>query len=204
MGTSHELLFITVPPPRSGNIVEFLADLQDVVEAVAVYTDIDVVALVKRNDNSVTSTISKIENLGLPIENVERCKIDDVIVGPSARKGRSQGHSSFFAFVRCAINTELTDFEFALQRLSKIASVRFIYPSKERSEIILQIISSDKITFDKQIMSDVQNIGGMVRFSKARTNMLFGASSRQIRETYPNIISHVNAWMESSSFLILN
>lgn len=166
MSTEYELLFITVPPPRSGNIVDFLTDLHGVVEAVAVYTDIDVVALIKRNEDRVEATIGKIENLGSPIKNVERCQIDDVIYGPSAHKGRSQGHSSFFAFVRCAINTKSTNFEFAVQRLSKIESVRFIYPSKQRSEIILQIIASDKIAFDKHIMSDIQDTSGMVKHTR--------------------------------------
>lgn len=166
MSTEYELLFLTVPPPRSGNIVEFLTDLDGVIEAVAVYTDIDVIALVKKVSDSVDVTIRKIENIGSPIENVERCQIDGVIKGPSANKGRTQGHSSFFAFVRCAIKTESTNFEFAVQRLSKIESVRFVYPSKSRSEIILQIIAYDKITFDKYIMSDVQDTGGMVKHTR--------------------------------------
>jgi hypothetical protein len=165
--TAHsELLFITVPPPRSGNIVQFLADLRGVAEAVAVYTDIDVIALVRQNDGSLESTIAKIEGLGSPIESVQRCQIDCVLEGLSANKGRSQGHSSFFAFVRCTINTDLTNFEFALQRLSKIESVRFLYPSKGRSEVILQTIASDKISFDKSIMADIQDTGGMVKHTR--------------------------------------
>lgn len=166
MNAEFELLFITVPPPRSGNIVEFLADLTGVEEAAAVYTDIDVIALVKQNGSILEDTISNIENLGSPIQNVERRKVDNVLEGPSAKKGRSQGHSSFFAFVVCAINTGVTNFEFALQRLSKIRAVRYAYPAKERSEVILQVIASDKISFDKHIMSDIQDTGGMVRHTR--------------------------------------
>lgn len=166
METKYELLFISVPPPRSGNIVDFLADLDGVVEAAAVYTDIDVVALIISDDESKEGTLYKIENIGSPIEKVEKCEIDGVIAGPSSKKGRSQGHSSFFAFVRCAINTESTNFQFALQRLSKIESVRFIYPSQERSEITLQIIASDKISFDKHVMQDIQDTGGMIKHTR--------------------------------------
>ncbi len=35
---STELVFITVPPPRSGNVVEYVSDLPGVKEAAAVYT----------------------------------------------------------------------------------------------------------------------------------------------------------------------
>lgn len=163
---SYELLFITVPPPRSGNIVEFLCELPGIIEAVAVYTEIDVIALVKDNGVPIGETISTIENLGAPIKKIERYPIDSLFEGVSYHKGRTQGHNSFFAFVRCAINTEANNFEFALQRLSKISAVRYACSNKANSEVILQIIAPDKITFDNFIMSKIQSSGGLVKHTR--------------------------------------
>lgn len=166
MSSGYEILFITVPPPRSGNIVEFLAELPGVVEAVAVYTEIDVIALVEQGEQPIEGTVEIIENLGAPIERVERHKIDALIEGPCFNKGRAQRDSSFFAFIRCAINTEAINFEFALHRLSKIDTVRYACPIRHQSEIILQIMAPDKIAFDNAIMSKIQDAGGLVRHTR--------------------------------------
>ena len=162
-----ELIFITVPPPRSGNVVEYVSDLPGVKEAAAVYTNIDVVLLVQGTKKIVENTVKEIEKIGSPIQNIERCKVDKVIDGLSVSKGRVRGHDSTFIYVRTKIDTEATNFAFAVSRFSKIPEVRFVYPMENESEIIIQAIAPNKIALDRMIMSSIQQeTHGMVKHTR--------------------------------------
>jgi len=162
-----ELVFITVPPPRSGNVVEYVSDLAAVKEAAAVYTNIDVILLVQGTDKIINTTINQIQELGSPIQNIERCRVDKVIKGESAKKGRVRGHDSTFIYVRVKIDTEAANFEFAVNRFAKVPEVRYLYPIKESSEIILQALAPNKIALDNMIMNAIQQeTHGMVKHTR--------------------------------------
>ena len=163
MRQDHKLLFITVPPPKSGNVVEYLTGFPSIVEAAAVYTAIDVIAYAVGPSKLVNETIDKIPSIGAQIKEIEEYSTTGAIPGPSAHKGIAQGLGSCFAFVRCLINTEDTNFEYATQMLLKLPEVRYIYPVPERKEIVVQIIAPDKVALDSVIMSNIQESGGMIK-----------------------------------------
>lgn len=164
MNKKSELLFLKVPPPKSGNVVDYLVRFPEVEEAAAVYTDIDVVAHVVGTEARIQKFIDeKINGLGRPIEHVDRCPIGKIVKGPAANKGRYRGHSSVCAFVRCYIDTRATNFEFVIQRLSSLPGVQFLFPSEEKNEVIAKVMVSDKLALDETIMSKIQESGMITR-----------------------------------------
>ncbi len=123
--------------------------------------------LVEGTEKIVEKTIKEIEEIGSPIQEIERCKVDKVIDGQSAKRGRVRGHDSTFIYVRVKIDTESTNFEFAVNRFTKISEARFVYPIKNTSEIIIQAIAPNKIALDKMIMSAIQQeTHGMVKHTR--------------------------------------
>lgn len=68
---SERILLMTVPPPRSGNVVKSLRRIPGVVSAAAVYSGIDIVAILSGSPETVEAARKKIDGLGAPITEIE-------------------------------------------------------------------------------------------------------------------------------------
>ena len=166
MSDSNHLVFFKVPPPRSQAVVDLLADLKFVTEAAAVYTETDVVARIACPRKELRRNLAAISDAAPAADVSYVAECDAVILGPSCEQGRFQGHSSVFAFARCKVDTESTNFKYAVDRLRRIPEVRYAYPVETESEVVLQVVAPDKISLDHVIMREVQHGGGVVHHTR--------------------------------------
>ena len=83
-GTIVELVFLTVPPPRSGHVVDFLRGVPSVVQASAVYSGVDVVALLEGTAEAIAAAHHMMKSSGAPIAATERFAVDMTLQGRSS------------------------------------------------------------------------------------------------------------------------
>lgn len=152
------IVFLSVPAPRSGNIVDYLSEFQSVKEAAAVYTDTDVVAVIDGTQREVSNVVSSLNTLSPPVDSTgtQLVDIDCILQGCGYGRGRFQGTKAVFAFVRLVLAPH-QPFNIAVKTMvDRFKQVRLVYTAKHQAEIIIQVFANDKSEFDRIIMEDIQ------------------------------------------------
>ncbi len=161
-----ELFFLEVPPPRSGDIVEFLKEHEPIRQAAAVYSGMDVVTVAEGDQESLDAIAALLLTAGgTPVTKVERFKVDILEDGPQVASRVNWLYGSCHAFVRCSLREE-AGIAFIVHSLSKLAGVVRAYGSKDGGEVVLEVIGANKAAFDDVIMQGIQTCAGFVRSTR--------------------------------------
>lgn len=166
-GRATEICFFRVPPLQSNHVVEYLRGFPGFTTAAAVYSGVDVVALLEGSTVEIEAAVSDslaAENAP-PIEYVERIPTDSVI--PGAAFGSSEGflRSACSAYIRCAIR-DSAPVPFAAARLAALPGVIRLFPIASRKEVVVEVVSRDKRSFDDTIMATIQGASSVVQSTR--------------------------------------
>jgi TIR domain len=171
-----ELCFLDVPAPQSAHVVEQLTGKPGLEMAAAIYSGVDVVALVEGSEAEVEEAYRILApESTLNIDGFERFPADRVIRGPSFASREILLHSACTAFVRCAIRTDEVPVSWATSVLTKLPGVTRLFPNEDLGEVVLEVVAPDKQAFDDLIMSSIQGRGDIVQ--STRTFLLINALS---------------------------
>jgi hypothetical protein len=162
-----ELCFLEVPAPQSGHVVEQLQGAPGIAAVAAVYSGVDVVAVLEGTAEEIAKAYEEIAPERAPnIESYESFPAEDVIFGRSAATQEGLLTSACMAFVRCAIRTDEVTVPWAAKVLATLPGVIKLFPSAKEHEIVLQVVAPDKKTFDDAIMSAIQGQWSVVRSTR--------------------------------------
>jgi TIR domain len=162
-----ELCFLDVPVPQSGHVVDQLREEPGIAAVAAVYSGVDVVALLEGTDSELKSAYQKLTPEQAPnINSYERFSADSVIPGASSESRERSLSGACTAFVRCSIRTEETTISRAAEVLATLPGVVKLFPSAEHQEVVLEVLAPDKKTFDARVMSSVQGQWSVVRSTR--------------------------------------
>ncbi|HEX7135551.1 MAG TPA: toll/interleukin-1 receptor domain-containing protein [Iamia sp.] len=175
-----EIALITVPPPRSGHVVELLETIPGFTQAAAVYSGVDVVAVLEGTPEQIESAYALVRAKDTPISEIERFTVDEVVPGASSGSQEYVLRTSCTAFVRCAIRTDEVILDYAAPILARISGVRRAFVNKQCDEVMLEVVGRDKSSFDEAVMSSIQSEWSVVRSTRtliAINGMRWSASS---------------------------
>lgn len=152
-----QILFMTVPPPRSGNVVRSLRRVPAVVSAAAVYSGIDVVARLHGTEADLRAARAAIDGLGAPIRRIEEFAAQYILHGPRFHDSTVRLRSACHAFVRCTIDREAVAPRYAAELLQELSCAVSVAYSDDSETLVLEVLSADKGQFDVDVMSGVQS-----------------------------------------------
>jgi hypothetical protein len=162
-----EVVFLQVPLPRSGDVVKYLAGIPQVESAAAVYSGVDVIAVLDGAQNGLSAAHARFDSREAPIAAFECFVADRVIKGASGHTSALGTQAACGAFIRCAIGTPDVSVPYASAVLSKLAGVVRAFPSEAEQEIVLEIVADDKRTLDYTIMTTIQGQAGIVTSTRS-------------------------------------
>jgi hypothetical protein len=160
-----ELFLLDVRPPHSEHVVEYLRDLSAVTAAAAVYSDFDVIAVV-RGAQGVIDAIANEVRSDTPVDEIERFRVDTISDGSSMGSRQTLLRRSCTAFVRCKIRTPDVNMRFAVGVLARLQGVTRVFSNDDDKEAVLEIVAHDKRALDDTVMSTIQGHGGVVRSTR--------------------------------------
>lgn len=166
-GEHDLLLFLTVPPPRSGNVVKSLRRITGVVSASAVYSGIDVVARLVGDDETLHAARDAIDGLGAPITNIDDFVVDQILTGPRFHDSTALLRSSCRAYIRCTIDINENTIGFAANVLQELDCTVAVYLSRDSADLILEVLAADKGQFDEVVMSRIQGEWAIVKSTRS-------------------------------------
>jgi hypothetical protein len=166
-GGHDRIMFITVPPPRSGNVVKALRRIPGVVSAAAVYSGIDVVARLSGSDSILQLARDAIDDLGAPITEIEEFFVDQIITGPRFHDSTVLLRSSCRAYIRCTIDINENTIGFAANVLQELDCTVAVYLSRDSAELVLEVLAADKGQFDEVVMSRIQGEWAIVKSTRS-------------------------------------
>ncbi|MEJ2885632.1 toll/interleukin-1 receptor domain-containing protein [Actinomycetospora aeridis] len=163
----QQILLMTVPPPRSGNVVTSLKRVDGVVSASAVYSGIDVVARLRGSEETLASTRRTIDNLGAPIDHIDTFDVHRILTGPRFHDSTVLLRGCCRAYIHCTINVPENTVEFAATVLRELSCTVAVYVSRdEPTSLILEVLATDKGEFDDVVMSKVQGEWAIVKSTR--------------------------------------
>jgi hypothetical protein len=164
---SEQILLMTVPPPRSGNVVKSLRRISGVVSAAAVYSGIDVVAILSGSPETVEAARKKIDGLGAPIVEIKEFDVDQTFIGPRFHDSTAMLRSSCRAYIHCKIDVNENTLGFAANVLQDLDCTVAVYLSDESDSLILEVLAADKGQFDDVVMSKIQGEWAIVKSTRS-------------------------------------
>ena len=165
--TREQILFMTVPPPRSGNVVKSLRRVPGVVSASAVYSGIDVVARLAGPDDALHVARRAIDDLGAPIVDIEKFEIDHIITGPRFHDSTILLRSACRAYIRCTVDLDENTIGYAATVLQSLDCLVALYFNDRSETLILEVLAADKGQFDEVVMSAIQGEWAIVRSTRS-------------------------------------
>jgi hypothetical protein len=161
------ILFMTVPPPRSGNVVKALKRIPGVVSASAVYSGIDIVARLSGTFETVGAATEEIDSLGAPIASIERFEVDRILTGPRFHDSTVLLRNSCRAYIRCTIDVEENSISFAANVLRDLSCTVAVYVNYESDTMVLEVLAANKGQFDDIVMSKIQGEWAIVKSTRS-------------------------------------
>lgn len=162
-----EVVFFQVPLPRSGDVVKYLTGVPQVETTVAVYSGVDVIAILDGAQAGLDAAHAKFDSREAPIAAFD-CLVADQVIEGSSRHGAIRGtQAACGAFVCCTIGTSNVSVPYASAVLSKLAGVVRAFPSEAKQEIVLEIAADDKRGLDYTIMTTIQGQAGIVTSTRS-------------------------------------
>lgn len=162
-----ELCFLEVPAPQSAHVVDQLVDRPCFAMAAAVYSGVDVVAVVEGTEDEIEEAYRILAPEGAPnIESYERFPAEEVLAGASANSSEMNLSTACIAFVRCVIRVDEVTVPWAASVLKTLPGVRRLFLSADRGEVILEVLAPGKEVFDRLIMSSIQGEWSVVRSTR--------------------------------------
>ena len=167
-GQRDQMLFMTVPPTRSGDVVASVRRIPGVVSASAVYSGIDVVAQLSGTDEVVREARRTIDNLGAPIDDVDEFEVGEIFVGPRFHDSTVLLRTSCRAYIRCVVDlSSKNTLSYAAKSLQTLKCAVAVYCSEESPTLILEVLAADKGQFDYDVMAEVQGLQGIVKSTRS-------------------------------------
>jgi hypothetical protein len=161
-----EIAFFDVPLPQSGNVVAHLKGAPCVSAAAAVYSGVDVVAVMEGAEAELDQAYERLDADGAPVASVDRFVADDVLPGLSHSSRQLLGRSGCLGFVRATIRMPDVTVAYAAEVLTSLPGVVRAFPSAERGEIALEIIADGKRALDEVVMSHIQGAAAVVKATR--------------------------------------
>jgi hypothetical protein len=152
-----------------------LKSIEGVSGAAAVYSGVDVVAVLEGTSDEIDAVHAEILSRGAPIQNIEPFPVDLVIPGRSLGSHQAALRGSCGAIVRCETRIEEYSVDYSATILAQLPGVTRVYVNRERSEIVLEVLTSGKGPFDDAIMSSIQGQWSVVK--STRTLITIGGMS---------------------------
>jgi hypothetical protein len=165
MKSITEVVFLRVPLPKSGDVVKYLNGIPQVQAAAAVYSDVDVVAVVVGTKGELDAVHDRFGGGEAPIASFACFEVDTVQPGTAVMSRSTQAACA--AFVRCTIGTPAVSVAYASSVLSRVAGVVMVFSSAIAEEIILEVVASDKRSLDHTIMAVIQGEAGIVTSTRS-------------------------------------
>ncbi|MCW2540006.1 MAG: hypothetical protein JWN95_1731 [Frankiales bacterium] len=176
------LLRITVPPPRSGYVVDLLREVPQVVSAAAVYSEVDVVAVVRGEPNALKGVLKQIHGWHAPIRKVRTWAVDEVSDGPRARTRAHLLKNSYRAYVVCDVSVSRQSADYAAAVLASVPAVRTLYLCRTRNRVVLDVVADDRGHFDDVVMREIQGRSGVVRSTRTLVGISEPAWERKAKQ----------------------
>lgn len=171
-----ELCFLDVTAPQSGHVVEQLSGKSGFEIAAAVYSGVDVIAMMKGSKAEIDEAYRMLAPENAPnVAGFERFPADSVVQGPSFRSREMLLNGACVAFVRCRIRTDEVPMLRATSILATLPGVTRLFPNSELEEVVLEVVAPDKQVFDQLVMSSIQGKWSVVQ--STRTFLLINSMS---------------------------
>jgi len=161
-----EIAFFDVPLPQSGNMVAYLRGVPSVSSAAAVYSGVDVIAILEGAGVELDQAYAGLEANGAPIASFDRFLADDVLPGLSRSSRQLLGRSACLGFVRATIRVPDVTVAYAAEVLMSLPGVVRIFPSADKSEIALEVVADGKRALDEVVMSHIQGAAAVVKATR--------------------------------------
>jgi hypothetical protein len=161
-----EIAFFDVPLPQSGNLVAYLRGVPSVSSAAAVYSGVDVVAILGGDDAELDQAYAVLEGNGAPIASVDRFAAGEVLPGLSHFSRQLLGRSACLGFVRATIRVPDVTVAYAAEVLMGLPGVVRVFPNASRDEIALEVVADGKRALDEVVMSHIQGAAAVVKATR--------------------------------------
>lgn len=163
---STEIAFFDVPLPQSGNMVAYLRGVPAVSSAAAVYSGVDVIAVLDGSKGQLDQSYVELDADRAPVASVDRFIADDVLPGLSHSNRQLLGRSACLGFVRAAIRVPDVTVEYATEILVGLPGVVRAFPSADKGEVALEVVAEGKRALDEVVMSHIQGAAAVVKATR--------------------------------------
>jgi TIR domain len=161
-----DVAFFQVPLPQSGDLVNYLSGATTVAMAVAVYSGVDVVGVLEGTREGIDTAYEEFLGKNAPIDSIDRFPADGVVPGASYETFEYLTRGACAAFVRCAIRVPDVGIPYATTVLASIPGVARVFPSAEKGEIVLEVLTDGKRALDYTVMSAIQGHAAVVKSTR--------------------------------------
>ena len=161
-----EIAFFDVPLPQSGNMVAYLRGVPSVSSAAAVYSGVDVIAILDGAETELDLAYARLEADGAPIASVDRFVASEVLPGLSHSSRQILGRSACLGFVRATIREPDVTVTYAAEVLMGLPGVVRVFPSADKGEIALEVVADGKRALDEIVMSHIQGAAAVVKATR--------------------------------------
>lgn len=155
-----------VPLPQSGNVVAHLRGAECVSSAAAVYSGVDVVAILNGTESALDHAYEKLLADDAPVASADRFIVDSVLPGLSNSSRQLLGRLACLAFVRATIRVPDVTLTYAAEVLTSLPGVARAFLSSDTSEIVLEIVADGKRALDEVVMSHIQGAAAVVKATR--------------------------------------
>lgn len=161
-----EIAFFAVPLPQSGNMVAHLRGVPSVSSAAAVYSGVDVIAILDGGEGELDQVYAGLEASDAPIASVDRFVADEILPGLSRSSRQLLGRSACLGFVRATIRVPDVTVAYATEVLANLPGVVRVFPSTGKREVALEVVADGKRALDEVIMSHIQGAAAVVKATR--------------------------------------
>jgi hypothetical protein len=161
-----EIAFFDVPLPQSGNMVAHLRGVPSVSSAAAVYSGVDVIAILDGDKVELDQTYARLKANGAPIASVDRFVAAEVLPGLSHSSRQLLGRSACLGFVRATIRVPDVTIAYATEVLMSLPGVVRVFPSANENEVALEVVADGKRALDEVVMSHIQGAAAVVKATR--------------------------------------
>lgn len=166
MPAHTEIAFFDVPLPQSGNMVAYLRGVPSVSSAAAVYSGVDVIAILDGGEVELNQVYAGLEANGAPVASVDRFVATEVLPGLSHSSRQLLGRSACLGFIRATIRVPDVTVAYAAEVLMSLPGVVRVFPSADKGEIALEIVADGKRALDEVVMSHIQGAAAVVKATR--------------------------------------
>ena len=134
--------------------------------AAAVYSGVDVIAILDGGEVDLDQVYAGLEANGAPVASVDRFAAAEVLPGLSHSNRQLLGRSACLGFVRATIRVPDVTVAYAAEVLMSLPGVVRVFPNADKGEITLEVVADGKRALDEVVMSHIQGAAAVVKATR--------------------------------------